>query len=142
MKMLTLVFRENLEDYIRLLFNDLEIKGYTVITGAGGSGETGAVSGRHEWTDRNTLFIVTLDDARMATLVDALKKLPVRLVEEQQGLEVPLKAFLQTLRSDSLRRCVRSDANGKTNRDTAFPFSFFQAFHSSAFAHAAQCDTD
>ena len=29
MKMLTLVSRENLEDYIRLLFNDLEIKGYT-----------------------------------------------------------------------------------------------------------------
>ena len=34
MKMLTLVCRENLEDYIRLLFTDLEIKGCTVITGA------------------------------------------------------------------------------------------------------------
>ena len=95
MKMLTLVCRENLEDYIRLLFNDLEIKGYTVITGAGGSGETGAVSGRHEWTDRNTLYLVTLDDARMATLVNALKGLHARLIKEQQGLEVPLKAFLQ-----------------------------------------------
>jgi hypothetical protein len=95
MKMLTLVCRENLEDYIRLLFTDLEIKGYTVITGAGGSGETGTVSGRHEWTDRNTLYMVTLDDARMATLVNALKELHARLIEEQQGLEVPLKAFLQ-----------------------------------------------
>ncbi len=95
MKMLTLVCRENLEDYIRLLFTDLEIKGYTVITGAGGSGETGAVSGRHEWTDRNTLYLVTLDDARMTTLVNALKGLHARLIEEQQGLEVPLKAFLQ-----------------------------------------------
>ena len=95
MKMLTLIFRENIEDYIRLLFNDLEIKGYTVITGAGGSGETGAVSGKHQWTDRNTLFMVILDDARMATLVNALKELQARLIEEQQGLEVPLKAFLQ-----------------------------------------------
>ena len=95
MKMLTLVCREDLEDYIRLLFNDLEIKGYTVITGAGGSGETGVVSGRHEWTDRNTLFIVTLDDVRMAALANALKGLHARLIEEQPGLEVPLKAFLQ-----------------------------------------------
>ena len=94
MNMLPLVCRENLEDYIRLLFNDLQIKGYTVITGAGGSGETGAVSGRHEWTDRNMLFMVTLDDPRMAALVNALKGLHARLVEEQQGLELPLKAFL------------------------------------------------
>ncbi len=39
--------------------------------------------------------MVTLDDARMATLVNALKELHARLIEEQQGLEVPLKAFLQ-----------------------------------------------
>lgn len=95
MKMLTLVCREHLEDYIRLLFNDLEIKGYTVIIGASGSGETGVASGRHEWTDRNILFMVILDDARMATLANALKGLHARLIEEQRGLEVPLKAFLQ-----------------------------------------------
>lgn len=95
MKMLTLVCREKLEDYVQLLFNDLGIKGYTVMTGAGGSGETGAVSGKYEWTDRNTLFMVTLDDARLAIMVAALKELHTRLVEEQHGLEVPLKAFLQ-----------------------------------------------
>ena len=38
---------------------------------------------------------MTLDDARMTTLVNALKGLHARLIEEQQGLEVPLKAFLQ-----------------------------------------------
>ena len=38
---------------------------------------------------------MTRDDARMTTLVNALKGLHARLIEEQQGLEVPLKAFLQ-----------------------------------------------
>ena len=67
MKMLTIICREEFEDFVRLVLNDLEIKGYTVMSGTSGSGETGAVSGKHGWTDRNTLFMVILDDAQMAT---------------------------------------------------------------------------
>jgi hypothetical protein len=93
-KMLTIIFREQYEDELVVLFNDLGIKGYTVMW-AGGSGETGAVSGKHGWRDRNMIFLVALDDAQMATLVNAVKELHVRLVQENHGLEVPLKAFLQ-----------------------------------------------
>jgi len=95
MKMLTIVCREEFEDFVLLVFIDLGVKGYTMISGASGSGETGAVSGRHGWTDRNTVFMLTLDEAQMATLVTAMKELRARLVEEQNGVEVPLKAFLQ-----------------------------------------------
>jgi hypothetical protein len=96
MKMLTIVCREEFDDYVLLLFNDLGITGYTVLPGAGGSGKTGAVSGTHGWTDRNTLFMVVLADPEMATLVAAMKDLRARLVEEQSGREIPLKAFLQS----------------------------------------------
>ncbi len=95
MKMLTIVCREEFDDYVLLLFTELGITGYTVMPGAGGSGKTGAVSGTHGWTDRNTLFMVVLADAEMATLVAGMKELRARLVEEQSGREIPLKAFLQ-----------------------------------------------
>ena len=95
MKMLTIVCREEFDDFVLLVFIDLGVKGYTMMSGASGSGETGAVSGRRGWTDRNTLFMVTLEDAQMAALVSAMKGFRARLTEEQHGVEVPLKAFLQ-----------------------------------------------
>jgi hypothetical protein len=58
-----------------------------------GSGVTGTVTGK-AWTDRNTLFLIGLDDARMATLVKGVKELHDRLVEEHEGHEVRLKVFL------------------------------------------------
>lgn len=95
MKMLTIVCREKFDDYVLLLFHDLGIRGYTIISGARGSGETGEVSGKNEWTDRNTLFMVALDDPQMATLVAAMKDVHLKLIAEESGQVVPLKMFLQ-----------------------------------------------
>ena len=96
MKMLTIVLREQFEDEMLVIFSSLGITGYTVIHGVGGSGETGAVSVTHTTFDRNRnkLLLVALDDDRMATLVQAVKTLQVRLVQEQSGHPVPFKAFL------------------------------------------------
>jgi hypothetical protein len=95
MKMLTIVCSEKLEDEVLVLFKDLGIKGYTVMSGAGGSGETGAVSAKFAWTKRNMVFLVALNDAQVARLLTAVKELHARIVEEQYGLEVPLKVFFQ-----------------------------------------------
>lgn len=95
MQMLTIVCRETFDDEVRVLFNGLRIKGYTVMSGVGGSGETGTVSGTHGWTDRNMLFLVALDNDQMAGLVNALKALHAKLVTENSGREVALKVFLQ-----------------------------------------------
>jgi nitrogen regulatory protein PII len=94
MKMLTIVCREQFEDEVLVIFSSLGITGYTVIHQVGGSGETGAVSVTHTQGVRNKMLLVALDDDRMATLVEAVKKLQVRLVEEQSGHPVPFKAFL------------------------------------------------
>ena len=95
MKMLTIVCREQYEDEVLIVFTTLGITGYTVIHGVGGSGETGAVSVTHSQGNRNKMLLVALDDDRMATLVEAMKQVQTRLVEEHLGHPVPFKAFLQ-----------------------------------------------
>jgi len=44
MKMLTIICRENLEGSVVQVLNDLGAKGYTVMSGLGGRGETGTQS--------------------------------------------------------------------------------------------------
>lgn len=95
MKMLTIVCREQFEDEVLALFGTLGIAGYTVIHGAGGSGETGAVSVTHPSANGNKVLLVALDDDRMTTLVQAVRHLQTRLVREYSGHPVPFKAFLQ-----------------------------------------------
>jgi len=94
MKMLTLICREGIEDEIQVMLSDLKVEGYTVISGVLGSGQTGTVTGK-AWTDRNTLYLIALDDARMVPLVNAVREVHTRLVQENDGHEVPLKVFLQ-----------------------------------------------
>jgi len=93
-QMLNIISRDKYSDEVLALFSSLGIKGYTVISGAGGSGETGAVSGTHGWADRNTMFLVALDDDHMPALVKAVRELHARLVGEHHGREIPLKVFL------------------------------------------------
>lgn len=94
MKMITIICREKLQDSVAKLLMDVGVKGYTVMSGLGGRGKTGAVS-EHNWTDRNVSFVVALEDHYVPSLTDAVKQLYVQLREKQSGEEVPLKMFLQ-----------------------------------------------
>jgi nitrogen regulatory protein PII len=94
MKMLTIICRNTLEGEVRRVLNDLDVKGYTVASGLGGKGQSGSVS-EHSWTDRNVSFMVALEDQHVASLADAIKQLYLRLLEANNGQEVPLKVFLQ-----------------------------------------------
>ena len=93
--MLTIVCRDRFEDEVLNVFATLKITGYTVVHGAGGSGETGAVSVTHSSYDHNKLILVALDDDRMELLLKGIKQLLARLMEERMGKPVPLKAFVQ-----------------------------------------------
>ena len=94
MQMLTIMCGAKIDEQVRLLLNSLAVKGYTVMSDVGGIGQTGTVFGKGVWTDRSKLFLIALDDEHMAPLVNAVRELHVRLVQERHGLEVPLKAFL------------------------------------------------
>ncbi len=97
MKMLHIVCGEKLEEEILALFQNLGIKGYTMIKGVGGSGQTGTVSGTGGSIDRNTLFMVALEDdhIHMTQVLNAVKEIHGRHVHGYRGLEIPLKVFLQ-----------------------------------------------
>ena len=94
MKMLTIICRNTLEGDVRRLLTDLQVDGYTVTSGLGGKGVTGSVS-EHNWMERNVSFTIALEDERVAALADAVKQLYVKLLNANQGEEVPLKVFLQ-----------------------------------------------
>lgn len=96
MKMLNIVCGEKLEEEVLTLLKDLGIKGYTVMSGVGGSGQTGTVSGTGGSIDRNTLFMVALEDdhIHMTQVVNAVREIHARHVHGYRGLEIPLKVFL------------------------------------------------
>ena len=94
MKMLTIICRENLEGSVAQVLNGLGVKGYTVMSGLGGRGQTGTVS-EHSWTDRNMSFMSALEDQQVMPMANAVKQLYMKLLEANHGEEVPIKVFLQ-----------------------------------------------
>lgn len=101
MKMLHIVCGKKLEDEILTLFDELGIKGYTVIHGIGGRGATGIVSdtapdtGPHAST--NTLFMVALgyEATFLPRIIAALKELRASHIQGHDDRAIPLKVFLQ-----------------------------------------------
>ena len=94
MQMLTIMCGARIDEAVRLLLNNLAVKGYTVMSDVGGIGQTGMVYGKGVWTDRSKLFLIALDNDHMTPLVNAIRELHLRLVHERHGLEVPLKVFM------------------------------------------------
>jgi len=101
MKMLHIVCGKRFEDEIVALFKKLGIKGYTVISGVGGSGVTGTVPGTNHSADpdanTNTLFMVALgyEATFLPQIVAALKELRAKHIQGHDDREIPLKVFLQ-----------------------------------------------
>ncbi|WP_455377147.1 P-II family nitrogen regulator [Petrachloros mirabilis] len=94
MKMVTIICREKMQDLVVKLLMEVGVQGYTVMSGLGGRGKTGAVSA-HNWTDRNVSFVVAVEDHHVPSLTDAVKQLYAKLREKQSGEEVPIKVFVQ-----------------------------------------------
>lgn len=99
MKMLLIVCGNRYEEEIVALFKELGLKGYTVISGVGGSGVTGTVAASNSATNHrtNTLFMVALgyEAAFLPQIVAALKELRAKHIQGHDDREVPLKVFLQ-----------------------------------------------
>ncbi|MGE0469066.1 MAG: hypothetical protein Nkreftii_000317 [Candidatus Nitrospira kreftii] len=99
MKMLHIVCGKRFEEEIVVLFQKLEIKGYTVISGVGGSGVTGTVTASNSPMNQNTntLFMVALgyESSFLPQIVAALKELRAKHVQGHDDREIALKVFLQ-----------------------------------------------
>jgi hypothetical protein len=99
MKMLHIVCGKRFEEEIVALFQKMDIKGYTVISGVGGSGVTGIVPSSNPLTnhDTNTLFMVALgyESTFLPQIVAGLKEIRAKHVQGNPDREIPLKVFLQ-----------------------------------------------
>jgi 3-phosphoglycerate kinase len=99
MKMLHIVCGKKFESEIVAMFKDLGLKGYTVISGVGGSGVTGTVPASDSSSSHgtNTLFLVALgyEAAFLPKIVASLKELRARHIQGHDDREIPLKVFLQ-----------------------------------------------
>ncbi len=99
MKMLHIVCGKRFEEEIIAMFKELGLKGYTVISGVGGSGVTGTVSGSDPSTSHstNTLFMLALDYETifLPDILAALKAIRAKHVQGHPDREIPLKVFLQ-----------------------------------------------
>lgn len=99
MKMLHIVCGKRFEEEIIAVFKEMGLKGYTVISGVGGSGVTGTVSVSDTSTghDTNTLFLLALDyeSIFLSDILAALKAIRAKHVQGNPDREIPLKVFLQ-----------------------------------------------
>lgn len=99
MKMLHIVCGKKFEDEVVALFKKLGIKGYTVISGVGGSGVTGSVPVSSSFSSQgtNTLFLVALgyEASFLPQIVASLKELRAKHIQGHDDREIPLKVFLQ-----------------------------------------------
>ncbi len=99
MKMLHIVCGKRYEEEIVAMFNDLGVKGYTVISGVGGCGVTGTVPASSSTSTHgtNTLFLVALgyEATFLPKIVGALKGLRAKHIQGHEDREIPLKVFLQ-----------------------------------------------
>ena len=99
MKMLHIVCGKRFEEEIIAMFKELGLKGYTIISGVGGSRVTGTVSGSDASTSHgtNTLFMLALDYETifLPDILAALKGIRAKHVQGHPDREIPLKVFLQ-----------------------------------------------
>lgn len=99
MKMLHIVCGKRFEEEIIAIFKTLGLKGYTVISGVGGSGVTGTVSCSNIAADHdtNTLFMLALDyeSIFLPEILAALKAIRAKHVQGDPDRKIRLKVFLQ-----------------------------------------------
>lgn len=97
MKMLLIVCGRKLEKEIVTLFKELGLRGFTMISGVGGSGVTGTVLSSDTNHGTNTLFMLALgyESAFLPKILAALKAIRAQHVQGHQEREIPLKVFLQ-----------------------------------------------
>jgi len=97
MKMLLIVCGKKLEEEIVTLFKELGLKGFTMISGVGGSGVTGTVLSSDTNHGTNTLFMLALgyESSFLPKILAALKEIRAGHVQGHHDREIPLKVFLQ-----------------------------------------------
>jgi hypothetical protein len=93
MKMLLVIFRESLDEDIRQLLHDLDLKAFTEAPKVLGIGEAGQAADTFAQPGFNSLILSALEDDQARQVIASLKTFRDELSHNQHGAKIPLRAF-------------------------------------------------
>lgn len=94
MKMLLVIFRESLDEDIRQLLQNLNLKAFTEAPKVFGIGEAGRAAGTLEQPGFNSLILSALEDDQAGKVIASLKTFRDELSRNQHGAKIPLRVFV------------------------------------------------
>lgn len=94
MKMLLVIFRESLDEDIRQLLHDLNLKAFTEAPKVLGIGEAGQAADTFEQPGFNLLILSALEDNQAWHVIAGLKTFRDELSRKQQGAKIPIRVFV------------------------------------------------
>jgi len=91
--MLMIVFRESIEEEIRALLNQFNVKAFTEMHDVSGVGEAGAAFHSLSWPAHNNMILAALPEPEADTVVAGLKAFRDEQIRKQGGAKIPLRVF-------------------------------------------------
>lgn len=93
MKMLLIVFREQLEEEIHGLLTELDVTAFSEVHKVGGTGQTGAAFHTFTSPGVNAMVMTALSEEHAARVIAGLKEFRDQRMKGQRGVKVPLHVF-------------------------------------------------
>ena len=94
MKMLLIVFRENLEEEIHGLLQSHDVKAFSELHKVAGTGATGAAFHAFSWPGVNGMILTALPEDEADRVVEGFKAFRDQRVQQQHGAKLPLRVFV------------------------------------------------
>lgn len=94
MKMLLVIFRVSLDEDIRQLLQELNLKAFTEAPKVLGIGEAGQAADTLEQPGFNSLILSALEDDQAEQVIGRLRAYRDELSHHQHGANIPLRVFV------------------------------------------------
>jgi hypothetical protein len=93
MKMLMIVFKESMEEDIKAILTEHEVRAFTEMHELTGVGEAGAAFHSLSWPAYNDMILTALPDPKADTVVAGLRAFRDQAMHRRGGEKVPLRVF-------------------------------------------------
>ncbi|MEW6248483.1 MAG: PG0541 family transporter-associated protein [Nitrospirota bacterium] len=98
MQMLLVIFRQSLDEDIRRLLKDLDIKAFTEAPKVFGIGEAGEAFGSLTWPGHNSMILAAMEDQQAERVIGRLQAFRDHLMQQQGDTKIPLRVFVMPCR--------------------------------------------
>lgn len=98
MQLLLVIFRQSLDEDIRRLLKDLDIKAFTEAPKVFGIGEAGEAFGSLTWPGHNSMILAAMEDEQAERVIRGLQAFRDQMVRQQGDAKIPLRVFAMPCR--------------------------------------------